>query len=108
MEDASKRLAEMLDSIEFKEPRIPLVNNADAKFLNTKESIKESLIRQISKPLLWEDSVMTIAQSGIQTFVEVGPGRVLSGLIRRIVPDARVLNVEDMKSLELTLSNIGS
>jgi [acyl-carrier-protein] S-malonyltransferase len=108
MEDASKRLAELLDSIEFKDSQIPLVNNADAKFLDTKESIKDSLIRQISKPLLWEDSVKAIARSGIQTFVEVGPGRVLSGLIRRIVPDARVLNVEDMKSLELTLSNIGS
>lgn len=107
MEDASRRLAELLDSIELKDPQIPIVNNADAKFLNTKESIKESLIRQISRPLLWEDSVKAIAQSGIQTFVEVGPGRVLSGLIRRIVPDARVLNVEDMKSLEFTLSNIG-
>jgi [acyl-carrier-protein] S-malonyltransferase len=108
MEDASRRLAELLDSIVFKDPQIPLVNNADAKFLDTKESIKESLIRQISRPLLWEDSVRAIDQSGIRTFVEVGPGKVLSGLIRRIVPDARVLNVEDMKSLELTLSRMGS
>jgi [acyl-carrier-protein] S-malonyltransferase len=108
MEVASRRLAELLDGIEFKDPQIPLVNNADAKFLNTKESIKESLIRQISRPLLWEDSVKAIAQSGIQTFVEVGPGRVLSGLIRRIVPNATIFNVEDMKSLELTRSNIGS
>lgn len=108
MEDASRQLAELLDSIEFKVPRIPLVNNADAKILDTRESIKESLIRQISKPLLWEDSVMTIAQSGIQTFVEVGPGKVLSGLIRRIVHDAQILNVEDIKSLELTLSRMGS
>jgi len=107
MEDASRRLAELLDSIEFKDPQIPLVNNADAKFLDTKESIKASLIRQISRPLLWEDSVRAIAQSGIETFVEVGPGRVLSGLIRRIVPDTNMFNVEDMKSLELTLSHMG-
>lgn len=106
MEDASKRLAELLDSIEFKDPQIPLVNNADAQFLDTKESIRASLIRQISRPLLWEDSVMAIAQSGVQTFVEVGPGRVLSGLIRRIVPDAKMFNVEDMKSLEMTLSHM--
>ena len=106
MEDASKRLAELLDSIEFKDPQIPLVNNADAKFLDTKESIKESLIRQISRPLLWEDSVRAIAQSGIQKFVEVGPGKVLSGLIRRIAPDTDMLNAEDMKSLELTLSRM--
>jgi len=107
MEDASKRLAALLDSIEFKDPQIPLVNNADAEFLDTKERIKESLIRQISRPLLWEDSVRAIAQSGIQTFVEVGPGKVLSGLIRRIVPDINMFNVEDMKSLELTLSRMG-
>jgi len=107
MEDASRRLAELLDSIEFKDPQIPLVNNADAKFLDTKESIKASLIRQISRPLLWEDSVRAIAQSGIETFVEVGPGRVLSGLIRRIVPDTNMFNVEYMKSLEHALSHIG-
>ena len=107
MEDASRRLAELLDSIEFKDPQIPLVNNADAQFLDTKESIKASLIRQISRPLLWEDSVSAIAQSGIETFVEVGPGKVLSGLIRRIVPDTNMFNVEDMKSLELTLSHMG-
>ncbi len=107
MEDASKRLAEFLESIEFQDPQIPLVNNADAKFLDTKESIKESLIRQISSPLLWEDSMMAIAQHGIQTFVEVGPGRVLSGLIRRILPDTNMFNVEDMKSLELILSRMG-
>ena len=107
MEDASRRLAELLDSIEFKDPQIPLVNNADAQFLDTKESIKASLIRQISRPLLWEDSVSAIAQSGIETFVEVGPGKVLSGLIRRIVPDTNMFNVEDMKSLELILSRMG-
>jgi len=106
MEDASRRLAELLGTIELKDPQIPIVNNADAKFLDTKESIKESLIRQISRPLLWEDSVMAIAQSGIQTFVEVGPGKVLSGLIKRIVPDTGLLNAEDMKSLELTLSRM--
>ena len=106
MEDASRRLAELLGTIELKDPQIPLVNNADAKFLDTKESIKESLIRQISRPLLWEDSVRAIAQSGIQKFVEVGPGKVLSGLIRRIAPDTDMLNAEDMKSLELTLSRM--
>jgi [acyl-carrier-protein] S-malonyltransferase len=108
MEGASKLLAELLDTIDLKDAQIPLVNNADAQFLTTKEGIKESLVRQISSPLLWEDSVKAIAQSGIGTFVEVGPGRVLSGLIKRIVSEARVLNVEDMKSLDTTLSQIGS
>jgi [acyl-carrier-protein] S-malonyltransferase len=83
---------------------IPIVNNADARFLDNVEGIRTSLVRQISSPLLWEDSIIAIADSGIDTFVEVGPGKVLSGLIKRIVSQTRVLNVEDVKSLEKTLS----
>ncbi|GAB4424558.1 MAG: ACP S-malonyltransferase [Thermodesulfovibrionales bacterium] len=103
MADASTRLAEFLDEIEFRNPAIPIVNNADALFLNNIDSIKKSLIRQLSSPLLWEDSIRSIADSGIDTFVEVGPGKVLSGLIKRIEPGAEVLNVEDMESLDKTL-----
>jgi [acyl-carrier-protein] S-malonyltransferase len=104
MDNASQRLSELLDKLEFKSPVIPIVNNADAKFLDNIEGIKTSLVRQISSPLLWEDSIIAIANSGIDTFVEVGPGKVLSGLIKRIVSQTRVLNVEDVKSLEKTLS----
>ena len=106
MADASEKLAELLDGIEFGSPQIALVNNADAMFLNDKDSIKQSLIRQLSNPLLWEDSIRNITDSGIDTFIEVGPGKVLSGLIKRIEPSAKVLNVEDMKSLEKTLASV--
>jgi len=108
MADASKRLGQLLEEIEFREPGIPLVNNADAMFLNNVESIKGSLVRQLSSPLLWEDSIRVIADSGADTFVEVGPGKVLSGLIKRIEDTARTFNVEDMKSLERTLEALGS
>jgi [acyl-carrier-protein] S-malonyltransferase len=104
MYDASQRLAGILDEIEFKKPAVPVVNNADALFLQSVEEIKSSLIRQLNSPLLWEDSVKAMAGSGINTFVEVGPGKILSGLIKRIVPEARILNVEDIKSLEHTIS----
>ncbi len=106
MDSASRRLSELLDKLEFKNPVIPIVNNADARFLDNVEGIKTSLVRQISSPLLWEDSIIAIANSGTDTFVEIGPGKVLSGLIKRIVPEARILNVEDVKSLEKTLSQI--
>jgi [acyl-carrier-protein] S-malonyltransferase len=106
MADASQRLAGLLDGIEFKSPQISLVNNADAMFLSDRDSIKNSLIRQLSNPLLWEDSIRAIVDSGIDTLVEVGPGKVLSGLIKRIEPSVKVLNVEDMKSLENTLASI--
>lgn len=106
MADASRRLAELLDEIDFKYPQISIVNNADAMFLNDKDSIKRSLIRQLNSPLLWEDSIRVIVDSGIDTFIEVGPGKVLSGLIKRIEPSVKVFNVEDMKSLENTLVSI--
>lgn len=106
MSDASRRLEELLDKIKFKNPVIPVVNNADARFLNNIDSIKNSLVRQLNTPLLWEDSIRVIAESGINTFIEVGPGRVLSGLIKRIEPIAGILNVEDVKSLEKTVSSL--
>jgi [acyl-carrier-protein] S-malonyltransferase len=104
MDAASVKLAELLDSTDFRKPVIPIVNNADARFMDDVDSIKSSLVRQLGSPLLWEDSIRVITDSGADTFIEVGPGKVLSGLIKRIVPDAKVLNVEDMNSLEKTLS----
>jgi [acyl-carrier-protein] S-malonyltransferase len=108
MADASKKLSELLDKIDFKNPVIPIMNNADAIFLNDSAAIKKSLIRQLNNPLLWEDSIKAIFDSGIDTFIEVGPKRVLSGLIKRIEPSAKMFNVEDVKSLENTLSHISS
>lgn len=108
MTDASERLASVLDSIEFHQPQMPVVNNAGARFLNDAESIKDSLVRQLSNPLLWEDSIRNIAASGINTFIEVGPGKVLSGLIKRIEPEAKVFNVEDISSLDKTLSGLNT
>jgi [acyl-carrier-protein] S-malonyltransferase len=106
MAGTSQRLSELLDKVDFKNPVIPVVNNADAIFLNDGDSVKKSLIRQLNNPLLWEDSIRAIFDSGIDTFIEVGPKRVLSGLIKRIEPSAKMFNVEDMKSLENTLTSI--
>lgn len=108
MAGASRRLKDLLDTIEFKNPVIPIVNNADALFLDSIEHIKQSLVRQLDNTLLWEDSIKAIVDSGINIFVEVGPGKILSGLIKRIVQDAKILNVEDTESLEKTVSFIGN
>lgn len=106
MAKASEKLAELLKDIDFHNPSVPVVNNADALFLTNVESIKSSLIRQLNSPLLWEDSIKAIIDSGIEIFIEVGPGKVLSGLIKRIDPKVNVLNVEDDASLEKTLSSL--
>jgi [acyl-carrier-protein] S-malonyltransferase len=83
------------------------VNNADAKFMRAAAELKPSLIRQISSPLYWEDSIRNMAAEGYDTFIEIGPGKVLSGLVKRIAKEARVLNVEDQKSMRDTLEAIG-
>jgi [acyl-carrier-protein] S-malonyltransferase len=106
MAEASNRLAGLLDTKAFRDPDMPLVNNADAILLTNAEKIKTSLIKQLSRPLLWEDSVRRIVAGGVDTFVEVGPGKVLSGLIRRIEPSARLFNVEDMESLNKTVEAV--
>lgn len=106
MLEASKKLAELLDTMELKDPVVPVVNNADAMFLINAEKIKVSLVKQLNSPLLWEDSIRNIVNKGINTFIEAGPGKVLSGLIKRIEPAATISNVEDMKSLDKTLEQL--
>ncbi|RPI37005.1 MAG: [acyl-carrier-protein] S-malonyltransferase [Nitrospiraceae bacterium] len=106
MIEASNRLGELLDTIEIRDPEVPIVSNADAVFLMSAERIKASLIKQLNSPLLWEDSVRNMVETGIDTFIEVGPGKVLTGLIKRIEPSARLFNVEDTASLKKTLEEL--
>jgi [acyl-carrier-protein] S-malonyltransferase len=79
-----------------------LVNNAEARAITKAGDIQKSLVRQLPSSVLWEDTVKAMAEMGVKTFVEVGPGTVLSGLIKRILPEAVTLNVNDPKSLEST------
>jgi len=106
MVEASNRLAELLNTLEIKNPDVPIVNNADAIFLTSAERIKTSLVNQLNSPLLWEDSVRNMVETGIDTFIEVGPGKVLSGLIKRIEPSVKLYNVEDSASLKRTLEEL--
>lgn len=108
MVEASNRLAGLLNTMEFRDPEVPVVNNADALLLTNAERIKLSLIKQLNSPLLWEDSIRKIIETGIDVFIEVGPGKILSGLIKRIEPSARIFNVEDMASLRKTVEGIGN
>ncbi len=106
MEEAGKKFAERLKDIEIKDAIVPFVNNVDANFISDAAQIRESLVRQLSQSVLWEDCIKTIASKGISTFIEAGPGKVLSGLIKRIDPGARIFNVENMESLNKTLSEL--
>ncbi|MCG6551039.1 MAG: ACP S-malonyltransferase [Candidatus Magnetominusculus sp. LBB02] len=100
MMGASEKLGEYMETITFNKPEIPIVNNADAIVLGTVEKIKSSLVRQLNSPLLWEDSIRSIAGMDVDVFVEVGPGAILSGLIKRIVSNVAIYSVSDSASLE--------
>jgi len=109
MVEASNRLAELLETIGIRTPEVPVVNNADAMFLTSAERIKTSLVNQLNRPLLWEDSIRNMVETGVDTIIEVGPGKVLRGLIKRIVePSVKLLNVEDAASLNKTLQALGT
>ncbi|MGE5174270.1 MAG: ACP S-malonyltransferase [Betaproteobacteria bacterium] len=107
MRKAGDRLAKELESVAISDLSIPIVNNADAKFLQKASEIRPSLIKQISSPLYWEDSIKNMVSDGHDTFIEIGPAKVLSGLVKRIAKDAKVLNVEDVKSMHDTLKTLG-
>jgi len=106
MQPAQDRLDADLKKIEFGPMRVPLVTNVDADTISTGEEAREALIRQVSMPVRWEESVRTLIDEGVNTFVEVGPGKVLTGLLRQIERSVATLNVEDQKSLATTLDKI--
>lgn len=100
---AQERLAEDLSRVEFKDLSVPLVSNVDATLVRGGEEARASLVRQVSSPVRWRESVELLAREGVETFVEVGPGKVLCGLVRQTTPHARCLNIEDDASLAATL-----
>lgn len=84
MQPADQKLAEALASVELKSPRIPVVSNVDAATHSDPEEIRQLLIRQVINPVRWEDSIRWMLENGITEFTEIGPGKVLSGLLKRI------------------------
>lgn len=102
MQQAADRLAKDLAAVRWSDLSTPLVNNAEAKTISLAHEIQASLVRQLPSSVRWEETVQTMGRMGVTTFVEIGPGTVLTGLIRRILPDAKLLNVNDPKSLEAT------
>lgn len=106
MSPAAQRLASDLEAVAWQSPTVPVVANCWARPLETVEEIKDALVRQLTSPVRWQESIECLRDRGIGVFVEVGPGRVLSGLIKRIASEARIYNVEDRASLEKTLASL--
>jgi len=107
MEPARERLAGVLAAIPFSDPRMPVYSNVDALPVSSGTAARDALLRQVVAPVRWEDLVERMVAAGIRTFVEVGPGRVLTGLVRRISREARVLSVADPEGVSSVAREIG-
>lgn len=103
MQPAQDRLAADLEDMEFSDLRVPLVANVAAVECVKGADARRNLLQQVTAPVQWRLCVNYIESQGVKTFIEVGPGKVLSGLVKQIVPDARCLNVADATSLPATL-----
>lgn len=105
--EASKKLAAELENIELKDMKFPVVANASAEYVYDKSNVKELLIKQVNNPVLWENSVINMLNQGVDTFIEIGPGKVLSGFIKKINNKVKILNIGNLESLNDTLKELG-
>ncbi len=96
MQQAGMQLSQLINNIKLNDPLVPLVANITGQALTTAEDIKRELSDQLCKPVAWVASVRQMVEGGVNTFVEIGPGQVLSGLIKRISDDVQVLKLEDL------------
>jgi [acyl-carrier-protein] S-malonyltransferase len=106
MMPAQQRLERDLRSTKFCALKIPLITNVDAQAITTGDEARDALIRQVTAPVRWLDSVREMIESGVTVFVEVGPGKVLTGLLRQIDRSVRVFNVEHSASLQSTMEKL--
>lgn len=106
MKQASYYLASYLGNINFLDPKIPVISNVSADYLYNGTEIMESLRRQMYLPVRWQESIKKLSSAGVTIFIEVGPGKVLSGLVRKTVREVNIFNVEDDISLANTLAKL--
>lgn len=104
---AGEKLAKEMENVEVYDMNIPVITNVTADYIKDKSEIKQLLKDQVSNSVLWEDSIRRMLADGVDTFIEVGPGKALSGFMKKIDKTAKVFNVEDMASLEKTLAGLG-
>ncbi|CAM4256020.1 ACP S-malonyltransferase [Saccharibacillus endophyticus] len=100
MKEAAEKLGEKLADVTFNEGRLPVVANVTARPVNGAEAVRDSLISQVYSPVLWEDSVQWLISEGVDTFVEIGPGSVLAGLIKKIDKSVQVFSVNSLAAAD--------
>ena len=106
MQPVRERLEKDLSQLRFRDLQCPLVTNAEAVAVHRGSEVAEALVRQVCAPVRWSETIQFLKEQGVRRFVEVGPGRVLSGLVRQNDRSLEILNVEDIRSLDKTLAVI--
>ena len=106
MRPAQHRLERDLANVTVSDLRVPLVSNVDAAWVRTGAEAVDALVRQVASPVRWEESVRRLVDEGVDQFVEVGPGKVLSGLVRKIAENVRVASIEDPNGLRRLLAEV--
>ncbi len=108
MKPAAERLAADLEAVPMRDPQVPLVKNADAQIANSAGVVREGLKRQVTAPVRWTDSMRLLRAEGVDLFVEVGPGKVLSGLLRQIDAEAKVCQAGSMIAVNNSIAALRS
>jgi [acyl-carrier-protein] S-malonyltransferase len=100
MQPAVDGMAEIIAKLSFNQPTIPIIGNTTAQPLTTAEAVKEELLKQLCNCVLWQRSVEYMLGDGVSSFIELGPGRVLAGLIKRIDRDVNIINIGDAEAVK--------
>jgi [acyl-carrier-protein] S-malonyltransferase len=100
MQPAVDKMAEIVEGLSFRDPVIPIIANTTAQPLTTAQAVKEELIRQLCNCVQWQRSIERMIAEGVTTFIELGPGRVLTGLIKRISRDVGTVNIGDAQAVK--------
>ena len=98
--EAGKKLGEFLEHVELSDPQIPYVANVTASYVTDKAEVKDLLARQVSSSVRWEQSVRAMLADGVDTFIEIGPGKTLAGFMKKIDRNVRVINIEKLEDIE--------
>jgi [acyl-carrier-protein] S-malonyltransferase len=104
MSPARDRLKADLEALSFQNPGVPLISNVDASEVTSGESARDGLVRQVCSPVRWVESIQHLSACGVDRFIEIGPGKVLAGLVKKIAPQAQVLSVENIRGIEALAS----
>ena len=100
LKEAGEKLGEFLDGVEIGRPEIPYVANVTASYVTEKEEVKDLLAKQVSSSVRWEQSVRAMLADGVDTFIEIGPGKTLAGFIKKITRDVKVINIETLDGVK--------